>query len=81
MNAWDNSLCPKDNITKFTMNNIEIESLDKGTVVVGDLELVGWVLLKYGKSIPSRSQADFLKYNSNILRTSTSFLNYLSNIA
>lgn len=58
------------------MNNIEVESLDKGIVIMGDIALVGWVVLKCGKVTPSRSQAETYLYNSNMLSTISSLSNY-----
>ena len=52
LNTGYNSWCLNGNIAKCMMNNIEVESLDKGIVIMGDLELVGWVVWKVVKLHP-----------------------------
>ena len=62
---------PKENmyyighIIKYGMNPSEIENLGEGTILMGNLEKVGWVVLKSGYSISPYGLLDNTMYHLN----------------
>ena len=48
------------------MSTYEIESLKEGTILMGDLQNVGWVVLKSGFIIKPRSLLENALYDLNI---------------
>ena len=48
------------------MSKHEIESLKEGTILMGDLQKVGWVVLKSGFIIKPRSHLEDALYDFNV---------------
>ena len=53
-------------VVKYDMSKFEIESLKEGTVLMGDLQKVGWVVLKSGFIIKPRSPLKDALYDFNV---------------
>ena len=57
-------------VVKYDMSKFEIESLKEGTVLMGDLQKVGWVVLKYGFVIKLHSPLEDTLYDLNVVYNS-----------
>ena len=53
-------------VVKYNNGKFEIESLKEGTVLMDDLQKVGWVVLKFGFIIKPRSLLGNALYDLNI---------------
>ena len=53
-------------VIKYDMSKHDIESLKEGTVLMGDLQKVGWVVLKSGFIIKPRSLLEDALYDLNV---------------
>ena len=53
-------------VVKYNMSKFEIESLKEGTIMMGDLQKVGWVVLKSGFIIKPYSLLENTLYDLNI---------------
>ena len=53
-------------VIKYDMSKYEIESLKEGTILMGDLQNVGWVVLKSRFIIKARSLLEDALYDLNV---------------
>ena len=53
-------------VVKYDISKYEIESLKEGTILMGDLQKVGWVVLKSGFIIKPRSPLEDAWYDLNV---------------
>ena len=53
-------------VIKYDMSKYEIESLKEGTILMGDLQKVSWVVLKSGFIIKARSLLEDSLYDLNV---------------
>ena len=53
-------------VVKYDISKYEIESLKEGTILMGDLQKVGWVVLKSGFVIKPRSPLEDTLYDLNV---------------
>ena len=52
-------------VIKYGMSKYGIENLEKGSILMGNLEKVGWVVLKSGFNIVPYGQLENAMYNLN----------------